>query len=181
LPGLRAAAAFHPPNKMRFAAPYGPITHPADPIPGALDLGLRDVLRVVEALAVIHDHTTEQITIPNLTTVTRSDAGELIRLARLLHEGSVVVEWHGFDLGLQILEGLPDSITIGGPPASDSFQRPCVVQIDGRDVVLGSVRYDLASVRVESVTPSEDGIVRVRLVPGEDRTATLVYEPPQPD
>jgi hypothetical protein len=88
LPGLRAAAAFHPPNRMRFAAPFGPITHPADPIPGAVDLGLGDVLQVVEALAVIQDHTSEQIRIPDLTTVNRGAGAELVRLARLLRAGS---------------------------------------------------------------------------------------------
>ena len=46
---------------------------PADPIMGAIDLGLGDVLRV-EALAVIQDHTTERITIPDLTTVTEAPA-----------------------------------------------------------------------------------------------------------
>jgi len=80
LPGLRVAAAFRPPNKMRFAPPYGPVTHPGDGIPAAIDLGLGDVLRVVEALAIIQDHTAEQIVIPDLATVTASAADELIRL-----------------------------------------------------------------------------------------------------
>ena len=164
---------------MRFASPYGPITHPADPIPAAIDLGLGPVLRVVESLAVIQDHTAEQVTIPDLTTVTRSSAGELIRLARLLQEGSVVVEWNHLDLNLEVpenMEAVP--VEAGAPPRPESILLPCVVHLDDREVVLGSVRHELAAARVESVTPTEIGVVRVRLVPGEDRTARIIYEPP---
>jgi hypothetical protein len=179
LPGLRVAASFHPPNRLRFAAPYGPITHPADPLPGAIDLGLGPVLRVVEALAVIQDHTAEQITIPDLTTVTRSSAGDLIRLARLLQEGSVMVEWDHLDLNLEVpkeMEAVP--VEAGAPSKRESIQQPCVVRLGDREIVLGSIRYELAAARVESVTPTEAGVVQVRLVPGNDRTARLVFEPP---
>jgi hypothetical protein len=181
LPGLRVASSFHPPNKMRFAPPYGPITHPADAIPAAIDLGLGLVLRVVEALAVVQDHTTEQIAIPDLTTVSRTSAGELIRLARLLQEGHVVVEWNHLDLNLEVPEGM-DAVPVeaGGPPRPESVLLPCLVRLDDRDIVLGSVRYELSAAQVESVTPTDTGIARVRLVPGDDRTARLVYEPPSP-
>ncbi|TWJ20847.1 hypothetical protein JD76_00947 [Micromonospora endolithica] len=39
---------------------------------------------------------------------------------------------------------------------------------------MGTVRYELMSAQIESVTPVEDGLVRVRFVPGADPTATLV-------
>jgi hypothetical protein len=179
LPGLRVAASFHPPNKMRFASPYGPITHPADPVPGAIDLGLGPVLRVVESLAVIQDHTVEQITIPDLTTVTRSSAGELVRLAHLLQEGSVVVQWNHLDLRLEVPEEM-DAVPVeaGGPPKPESIQLPCALRLGDHQIVLGSLRHELESARVESVTPMENGLVRVRFVPGEIRTARIVYEPP---
>jgi hypothetical protein len=178
LPGLRVAASFHPPNKMRFASPYGPITHPADPVPGAIDLGLGPVLRVVESLAVIQDHTVEQITIPDLTTVTRSSAGELVRLAHLLQEGSVVVQWNHLDLRLEVPEEM-DAVPVeaGGPPKPESIQLPCALRLGDHEIVLGSLRHELESARVESVTPMENGVVRVRFVPGEIRTARIVYEP----
>ena len=179
LPGLRVAAALYPPNLMRFVAPYGPINHPADPIPGAIDLGLGPVLRLVEALAIIQDHSTEQITIPDLTTVTRSAAGELIRLAHLLREGSVAVEWNEFDMEISV-STIDVPIGAGGPPAPMSIQQPCIAHLNGREVVLGSVRWDLASARVESVTEAADSVVRVRFVPGENRTAKLAYAPPKP-
>jgi hypothetical protein len=175
LPGLRVAAAFHPPNRVRFAAPYGPMTGPADPIPGPIDLDLGRVLPLVEALAAIQDHTSEQITIPDLTTVTRGDAGGLVRVAHLLREGSARVKWTPFDLGL------PEApAAAGDPPRPMSIERPCTVHLNGREIVLGTVRYELASAQIESVTPMEGGVVLVRFVPGEDQTATLVYEPPQP-
>jgi hypothetical protein len=174
LPGLRVAAAFHVPNGVRFAPPYGPITGPADPLPGSIDLGLRQVLPVIEALAVIQDHTTEQIMIPDLTTVSWNTASELIRLAHLMQKGSVAVEWNEFDV--EIPEGTLDgTVTMSGPTAPLSFQRPCVLRLDGRDIELGSVQYDMASARVESATSTEDGALRLRFVPGEDRTAMLVY------
>lgn len=178
LPGLRVAASFHPPNTMRFELPYGPITHPADPVPAAIDLGLGPVLRVVESLAVIQDHTVEQVTIPDLTTVTLSSVGELVRLARLLQEGSVVVEWNHLDLGLQVPEGM-DVVPVeaGGPPKPESIRLPCVVRLDGREIVLGSVRHELDSARVESVTPMKAREARVRFVPGDSRRARLVFEP----
>jgi hypothetical protein len=175
LPGLRVAAAFHPPNLVRFAAPYGPMTGPADPIPGPIDLDLGRVLPFVEALAVIQDHTSEQITIPNLTTVTRGDAGGLARVAHLLREGSAKVRWTPFDLRLPKAPA-----AAGDRPGPMSIERPCTVHLNGREIALGTVRYELASAQIESVTPMEDGVVRVRFVPGEDQTATLVYEPPQP-
>lgn len=172
LPGLRVAAAMHPPNQWRFGAPYGAITHPADPIPGPIDLDLGPTLQLVEALAVIQAHTAEQITIPDLTTVTLSGAGAIVRLARLLREGSVSVKWTPFDLGLPQPPG-----TAGAPPIPMSIRRPCVVHLNGRDITLGTVRYDFVSAQIESVKPVEDGVFRVRFVPGEDRTATLIYEP----
>jgi hypothetical protein len=171
LPGLRVAAAFHRPNLIRFAAPYGPMTGPADPIPGDPDLGLGPILRFVEALAVIQGHTTDQITIPG--SFTGGFAKELIQFAHLLQEGSVPVEWNGLELTMPAAPA-----PVGSPPAPMSIRRPCTLQLNGQEIDLGSVRHDLASARVDSVTPMEDGMVRVRLVPGDDRTATMLHEPP---
>jgi hypothetical protein len=175
LPGLRVVVAMHPPNKWRFAEPHGPMNDPAATIPGAVDVSLGPALMLIEALAVIQRHTAEQITIPDLTSVTQHEAGELVRLAFLLREGSVEVRWTPFDLGL------PDApAPAGNPPQSMSIERPCTVRLGGREIVLGTVRYELMSAQIESVTPVEDGFVRVRFVPGEDPTATLIYEPRQP-
>jgi len=55
------------------------------------------------------------------------------------------------------------------------------VHLNGREVVLGTVRYELASAQIESVMPMDGGGVRVRLIPGQDQTATLVYESSQPN
>jgi hypothetical protein len=175
LPGLRVAAAFHPPNLLRFAAPYGPMTGPVDPVPGPLDLDLGLVLRLVEALAVIQEHTTEQIMSPDFTTVTRGAAGGLVQLADILRDGSITVEWNGLEMVAPVAPA-----PLGIPPAPMSIRRQCTLQLNGVEIVLGSLRHDLASARVESVTPADDGLVRVRIVPGDDPTATLVYEPPEP-
>jgi hypothetical protein len=173
MPGLRVAAAMHPPNQWRFALPYGPINSPIDPIPGSVDLSLGPALMFIEALAVIQEHTAEQITIPDLTTVTQNDAGGVRRVARLLRDGSARVRWTPFDVGLA-----EAPVAAGEPPAPMSVRVPCVVRLNGSEHVLGTVRYELASAQIESVTPMGDGVHRVRLVPGEDQTATLVYEPP---
>ena len=152
------------------------MTGPADPVPGPFDLELGPVLRLVEALAVIQEHTTEQVMIPDFTTVTKGAAGELVRLAHLLREGSAKVRWAPFDLGL------PEAPSPAGePPRPMSVERPCTVHLNGREVVLGTVRYELASAQIESVMPMDGGGVRVRLIPGQDQTATLVYESSQPN
>ena len=85
------------------------------------------------------------------------------------------MKWTPFDLGFA---GAP--AVVGDPPAPMSVRVPCVVHLNGGDITLGTVRYELASAQIESVTSAGDGVVRVRFVPGEDQTATLVYEPLQP-
>jgi hypothetical protein len=170
LRGLPVAAAFHPPNLVRFAAPYGPMTGPADPIPGPIDLDLGRVLPSVEALVLIQDHTSEQIMIPDLPTVTLDDARGWMRLAHLLRKGSVFAKWTPFEV-----ESSEASAAVGEPPAQRSVRLPCTVHHNGGDITLGTVRYELASAQIESVTPAEAGIVRVRFVPGggSDRDASL--------
>lgn len=181
LPGLRLAAAFLPPNRMRFAAPYGPITGPTDVIPGAIGLGFGDELLVVEALAVVQEHTVEQVFIPDFTTVSRRDGGELVRLAQLLRDGTVRVIWDKFDVALEISDDSTEaSVTEGGHDVARSFLLPCLARVGDADLALGTVRYDLISTRVESITPAEGGI-RVRFLPSGDRTAILTFEPPQAD
>lgn len=45
-----------------------------------------------------------------------------------------------------------------------AIERPFVVRLNGREVVLGTVRCEFASAKIESVTPVENGVVRVRVV-----------------
>lgn len=91
LPGLRFSRDFHHPNRLTFAQLLGPVVAPPVDLPpfdesatGREDREIDAVVEVVEAIATIQDFTTTQLRIPDLTTVTLTQAGELTLAASLL-------------------------------------------------------------------------------------------------
>jgi hypothetical protein len=173
LPGLRAADAFHAPNQVRFAAPYGPADHPGQPLPEAPDLDLGHVVAVVEALAVIQDHTTRQVAIPDPAQLGRQ-ARDLLRTAQLLRDGRLTVTW------TQLTEPVPagtiDPQADLGTPSPAVYVKPLVVTIGDQQVPLGYRRVSLASARLESISPGPDGQhLLLTLVPGDDDSAVIEF------
>jgi hypothetical protein len=174
LPGLRTAGAFGPPNKFRFAAPYGPASHPAIsiPVPAYVDFG--GTLEVVEALAVIQDHTTEQITIPDLTQLSSNAGRELLHTAQLLQAGSLAATWS--NLTETVPAGAIDPHADLSTPSPAVYVKPLIATIGEQQVPLGYRRAALASARVESITHSADGQqLQLKLVPGDDNSALIEY------
>jgi hypothetical protein len=173
LPGLRAADAFHAPNQVRFAAPYGPADHPGQPLPEAPELDLGHVVAVVEALAVIQDHTTQQVTIPDPAQLGRQ-ARDLLRTAQLLRDGRLTATW------TQLTEPVPagtiDPQADLGTPSPAVYVKPLVVTIGNQQVPLGYRRVSLASARLESISPGPDGQhLLLTLVPGDDDSAVIEF------
>jgi hypothetical protein len=175
LPGLRAADAFHAPNQVRFAAPYGTVNHAGQPLPEAADLDLGHVVAVVDALSVIQDHTTQQISIPGPAQLSRQ-ARDLLRTAQLLRDGSLAATWS--HLTEPVPAGTIDPQADLGTPSALVYVKPLVVTIGDEQVRLGYRRASLASVRVESITPSPDGQnLLLTFVPGDDNSALIEFIP----
>lgn len=175
LPGLRAAAAFRAPNQFRLAAPYGPATSAPVPIDHDVVLGLGPVIKVVEALAVLQDHTSEQLMVPDLTKTTRREAQQLVRAARLLQAGSYATTWD--DLVVSVPGGavVPDATSVPAGPAT--FEDPLTVRLQDQEIALGRRRLRLASARVMAVDPDEGGLQVLRFVPGDDSQALVEFVP----
>jgi hypothetical protein len=173
LPGLRAAVALGPPNRLRFAAPYGPADHPAMPIPTDARIEMGGALRVIEALATIQDYTTEQLSIPDLTQMSGDEGVELVHIARLLRLGSYEATW------TRLAEAVP-SDTLDPQADLDTASpviaiRPLIAKIGDTEVMLGYRRARLASARIGALTPRPDGTILVELVPGDDDTAIIEH------
>jgi hypothetical protein len=175
LPGLRAAAAFSAPNQFRFAAPYGPAAPPPVPIVQHVDLGLGPVIKVVEALAVIQDHTCEQIMLPDLTRTTRREARELVRVARLVQAGSYATTWTELVVSVPGGAVAPDAASIPAGPAT--FEDPLTVRLGEKEIALGRRRLALASARVVAMDPDEGGFQVLRFAPGDDPKAIVEFVP----
>lgn len=181
LDGLRAVAAFHAPNQLRFALPYGPITGSGvqlDPRDADSVTSMESVIKMVEALAVIQEHTPVQITVPALAEVNDEIGNELIQVAHYLSIGLEESTWSGmsFERSAQSIVGTPDFEKVG--PASTSM--PLVARIGSLQIPLGHVRYDCASARLESLTPVDGDRVRVSVVPGPDRAVLIQHVPELP-
>lgn len=178
LPGLRVVAAFRAPNLLRFALPYGPITHAGVPLSGGdpeSGLWLEGLVKLVEALAIIQEHTAVQITVPALAQLTDEIGNELIGIAHILETQQEESTWTGFacDLPAHTIDPEPDYEA----SAPCTIDRPLVARVGDLQVPLGEVRYRFASARLASTTPLPDGRVRVKLVPGTDTSVSVQHIP----
>jgi hypothetical protein len=137
LPGLRLLREFRHPNGLRIAGPFGPATHRPDPVPKSIsadpDTGV--VFDFVEAIAIIQDHTTAQLQVPDLAKLTHHDIRGILRLAELMRGAAISVPWEGFAVHLwpgttPPTEGLfstllyqQQTITLNGIQASVGYQQ----------------------------------------------------------
>ncbi|HVL07331.1 MAG TPA: hypothetical protein VM388_15185 [Acidimicrobiales bacterium] len=165
LPGLRFLAEFHPPNGLRFALPFGPATHTPIPItdeieePAEADV----VLHTVEALATIQEHTQVQVRVPDLTAITRREAGAIVRAARLLRGETLTGQWD-----VQRVRVDPTRLAAGEPAVTVMWDEPLTVRVGDVDIDLGVRRVQLLAVKIdvpEGAVPDEDGLVEAEFHP----------------
>ena len=174
LPALRVLAEFRPPNGLRFSLPFGPATSPVLPIPEeAPDTSESDlVLRTVEALATIQEHTQEQITVPDLMSMTRREAHDIIRAARLLRGETITGKWD-----LHRVRVDPTQVAVGAPPVTVMWDEPLTVTIGGVNIDLGMRRVQLLAVKIESLPdaqPDSNGLVAAEFHPLEDNCDLVI-------
>lgn len=178
LAGLRLVAAFRAPNLLRFAPPYGPITHAAVPLSGgdpASGPWLEGIVKLVEALAIIQEHTAVQITVPTLGQLTDEIGNELIGIAHILEVQQEQSTWTGFACDVPAHAIGPDPDYEASAPCT--IDKPLVARVGDLRVPLGDVRYRFASARLASLTPLPEDRVRVRLVPGTDSSVSIQHVP----
>lgn len=175
LPGLSLLANFRPPHRLRFAAPFGPVTHPSDPIPEGFEIAqdAGDVYDVVESLATIQEHTTVQVRVPDLTQLTKRAAGEWAAAARLVRGETVTVNWSTLKVHLQ-----PGVRVDEGHPIQVAYRDRLRVQIADQKVALG-----LREVYLPAAQPGRqeqhDDHADVIFVPFGSDLATLRYLGPE--
>ncbi|WP_226366986.1 hypothetical protein [Pseudonocardia sp. ICBG162] len=99
LEGLRFVTSFVHPNSFRFRPAYGPGASPfsAIPNPTMVEPGALLLRALIEGLATIQEFTTEQILVPDLSTVTTDQRVSILDTARLLRGEILTITWN--DLG----------------------------------------------------------------------------------
>jgi hypothetical protein len=180
-PGLRLLREFRHPYGLRVARPFGPATHRPDPILESIsadpDTGV--VFDLVEALAVIQDHTTIQLHVPDLARLTRHDIRGILRLAELMRGAAISVPWEGFAVHLW-----PGS----APTADDLFStllyQQLIITLNGIHASVGYQQVYLPAARVEPGSLTRHGDHQdIRIVPGGGAGAVIRYAqnlPPWP-
>ena len=172
LPGVRLVREFRHPNGLRFAAPYGPVTHPSDSLPeGAESIeGIGVIADIIEALAVIQERTTIQLTVPDFTKLTMLEARSILHAADLIRGAAVTVPWEGITIHVH-----PGTATPG-----DIFQalvyRELTLAVGGVQASLGHEQIHLPAARVDpgSVTRHGDHD-DIRIVPVGETPAVIRY------
>jgi len=172
LPGVRLVREFRHPNGLRFAAPYGPVTHRPDPLPEGADSieGIGVIADLIEALAVLQDHTTAQITVPDFAKLTLLQARAILHAADLIRGAVVTVPW----------EGVSIHVHPGTAAPGDIFQalvyRELKLVVGEAEASLGYEQVHLPAARVDpgSVTRHDDHD-DIRIVPVGESPAVIRY------
>ena len=172
LPGVRLVREFRHPNGLRFAAPYDPVTHRSDPLPEGADSieGIGVIADLIEALAVLQDHTTVQIAVPDFAKLTLLQARAILHAADLIRGAVVTVPWEGISLHVH-----PGTATPG-----DIFQalvyRELKLVVGGAEASLGYEQIHLPAARVDpgSVTRHDDHD-DIKIVPVGESPAVIRY------
>ena len=172
LPGVRLLREFRHPNGLRVAAPYGPVTHRPEPLPEGADSieGIGVIADLIEALAVLQDHTTVQIAVPDFAKLTMPEARAILHAADLIRGAVVTVPWEGISLHVH-----PGTATPG-----DIFQalvyRELKLVVGEAQASLGYEQIHLPAARVDpgSVTRHDDHD-DIRIVPVGETPAVIRY------
>jgi hypothetical protein len=178
LPGLRVMTAFRPPNSFRLAEQYGPADGDVVPIPESFEpAGTDGSLMLAEAVHIIQQHTTTQLTMPTVDDDSFSDLQELFLVAALL-QGHEPVQ--GLTNMSATMAELADDVNEGGPQ-NISVQQPMIVRIGDAKIRLGNRRMFAAQVNV-SIDRSPAGSPRMTLTPhnGREFFVKFALEPTTP-
>jgi hypothetical protein len=174
LPGLRLRREFHYPHQLRIAAPFGLATHAPVPIPSTATPDSADGLLfdLVEALAIVQEHTSTQIRIPDFRNVTLGEMQPVLRAAELLRGATLSAPWN--PLTIHIRPGA----AISTQPMSVLLYYELKVSIDGVDVGLGYEQVYLPSARmdIESLTGHDDH-QDIRIIPVGGTAALIRHQP----
>jgi hypothetical protein len=128
------------------------------------------IVQVVEALAVIQDHTPIQVRVPDLQEVTESEAAEWIRAAQLLGGETIGAEWEGFSA--EIPAERASLLAPSDAGSTFAIEKPFIITIGGTAIELGRIQQILESCSVELQDRSVDSDhVRVRLAPFGSKAA----------
>jgi hypothetical protein len=172
LPGVRLLREFRHPNGLRIARPYGPVTHQPELLPKGSDSieGMGIIADLIEALAVIQDRTTTQVTVPDFAKLTMPEARPILHTADLIRGAAVTVPWEGITLHVH-----PGTATPG-----DIFQalvyRELRLSVGEAQASLGYEQIHLPAARVDpgSVTRHGDHD-DIRIVPVGETPAVITY------
>lgn len=175
LPGVRFLREFRHPNGLRVARPYGPVTHQPELLPEGHDSieGMGIIADIIEALAVIQDRTTIQLTVPDFTKLTMPEARPILHAADLIRGAAVTVPWEGITFHVH-----PGTATPG-----DIFQalvyRELTIAVGEVQASLGHEQIHLPAARVDpgSVTRNGDHD-DIRIVPVGETPAVVTYRAP---
>jgi hypothetical protein len=176
LEGLRFLVHHRPPNRMRVRPAYGP-PKGSEPIPiqapiDNIRFGLV-LLEFAEALVTIQEHTTMRVEMPKLSQLTDRQMFKAIEAARLLRGENVTHAWDGATFHLHpSAEMIIDVAT----PFPARVVEPLVVDLPGRQIVLGNQTVALPAARVDrdSGVRHEDHM-DIRLIPAGDTPAVITY------
>jgi hypothetical protein len=178
LPGLRLLREFRHPNQLRVAAPFGATTAAPLGIPDdiALDPDAGTVFDLVEALAIIQEHTSTQIRVPDLTKLTHRDARRILYAAEVLRGEAISVPWDVRTVHLNPGAGPPPT-----EPVTMLLFEKLNISVNGARVDLGYQQVHLPAVRIDlnSLTNHDDH-QDVRIVPVGGTPAIIRFAPELP-
>lgn len=172
LPGVRLLREFRHPNGLRVARPYGPVTHQPELLPEGADSieGVGVIADLIEALAVIQDRTTVQITVPDFAKLTLPQARAILHTADLIRGAAVTVLWEGISIHVHPCVATPGDIF------SALVYRELKLAVGQAQASLGYEQLYLPAARVDpgSVTRHDDHD-DIRIVPVGGTPAVIRY------
>ncbi|MFY1587321.1 hypothetical protein ACN267_22750 [Micromonospora sp. WMMD734] len=175
LPALRVVDAMHEPNRVRLANQYGPPGNSVIEIAAPREEQENGILRLVEALQELQQHTVVQVAVPSLSELSRLDALRIIRAAAILRGEEVHVQYRGYSLVFDQDAQLED-----GDHAGITGVEPLVLLLNQQPVQLGWRRFFAHEVKTTR-TSRDDGKVEYRLTPSAGESFLMRFvagEPP---
>ena len=148
------------------------MTHRPELLPEGADSieGMGIIADLIEALAVLQDRTTAQVTVPDFAKLTMPEARPILHAADLIRGAAVTVPWEGITIHVH-----PGTATPG-----DIFQalvyRELKLAVGEAQASLGYEQIHLPAARVDpgSVTRHDDHD-DIRIVPVGETPAVITY------
>lgn len=170
LPAVAFGASLKHPNTYEVSGKYGPF-HTFHQIQGEEGLLPDVVLRYVNALAVIQTRTPTALQIPDLTTLSSSEAREAIRAASLVEGRTLVHKW----TDLVVSEPGSDIAFEDDGHYEVAIIEPLTVKVGLQQVTIGATELKMLSAKI---TIDADGSLRAR--PRLNDTVHEAFAPNEP-